>query len=1600
MTTTDDLQDLINTNSTCGYELKRLTDRVITSVNEVRNNTPGAAAADVRVIVYKSSIVLNDIPRVTNDCMGELLGNKTNEAAFETRDLLRKTFGVIIDQLIETGTTDMGKDVAQDDYMLKVANMGLVVLSTIDPTGIAYMASQFVQPICGPTAYLGEIDDGTLYDALGLTTVDEAFVGSYGTWAKSGDGVVHLILESVDTEDVSVVVHSGGDKYAEVKVAAGETVTWDSTIPELQDKTMYLDRWRPGILGLPVAIPGSFSDDSVQLSESFGGPHGTDFSDEASVSAGQTIASITIRAGERVDGISLEITGPTAATFSHGGSGGTENTLKLGADEYITSMEAHWGKKNDHTRIFYLSFGTSAGNSVAGGSTTDDKNSVTAPEGFQLGGFFGKGGDEIDLLGAIWTRIAAETAPPATEAPAPPATEAPAPEPATEASAAATDPPAVQVEVTEASAEGTEAPAASTDASAEGTGASVVQVEVTEASTEGTEAPVASTDASAKGTGASAASTDASAESTGASAASTDASAESTGASAASTDASAESTGASAASAAASSAEGTKTLAKIREELADGTEAPAAGTEVQAAATEAPAAPTEAPAPAISVEDSVQLSESFGGPHGTDFSDEAAATSGQTVASITIRAGERVDGISLEITGPTAATFSHGGSGGTENTLKLGADEYITSMEAHWGKKNDHTRIFYLSFGTSAGNSVAGGSMTDDKNSVTAPEGFQLGGFFGKGGDEIDLLGAIWTSIVVVTAPPTEAPTPAPAPGTEEPDFAPGTVVPAGGTTKKVMKAVQLSESFGGPHGNQFSDQAAATSGQTIGSITVRGAKRVDGLTLEVVGPTAATFIHGGTGGTDNTLKLGAGEHITSMEVHWGQRNGHTRIFFLNFGTSAGNSVAVGSQTAEKATITAPEGYQLGGFFGRDGDEIDLLGVVWTSIEVVEDVAMAPVSADEDIVLSEIFGGPHGLAFSDINSIKFGQTLSSITIRAGERVDAVTLQIATPTEKTFNHGGKGGTENTLTLGDGEYITSMEAHSGKKNDHTRVFYLKFGTSAGNFIEAGSKTDGVGTATAPEGFQLSGFYGRAENEVDQLGVIWTRITAKNIELTDTSGIGNGTYGTSIRNWVGPTIGDASDTACYRKTTAYDSNNICPLGYGKDDDDCLARCPLAYPVACGAECIPQNDDCALEVIWKIGSVIAVALNVLSGGVFGQILAAYKTAKWAITCAANVVSVVRSLIYYIRYQQTAAPQGDTEELLTVAYQADVVLIDLPRAICVCLGMPVPKGTEFADTVLQVVEGIVKQAITNGDEILSTGANALSLLTGSGAINKTDATVDELQDLVDKNSSCGYELKRLTDRVRDSVLEVRDKTPGSSAKDIRVVVYKSPIVMNDIPTVTNNCMGELLSSKTLKAAYETRDMLRKTFEVIVDQLIDTGTTDLGESVAEDEYMREVANMGLVVLSTIDPTGIAYMASQFVQPICGPTAYLGEIDDGTLNDALGLTTVDEAFAGSYGSWTKSGDGVVHLIFESTDTKDVTVVVHSGGDDYAEVDVGAGDTVTWDATIPELQDKQMYLDRWRPGILGLPGSGGGSLLLWIPRSSAGGHITMHVRINVS
>ncbi|KAL3663477.1 hypothetical protein V7S43_011365 [Phytophthora oleae] len=156
----------------------------------------------------------------------------------------------------------------------------------------------------------------------------------------------------------------------------------------------------------PISSTFSWTlNDEIRVSNAVGGPHGDQFTDVASAAGGQTVKSLTLRSGSRVDAVSVTTSAPTATTISHGGTGGTAKTLTLSSGEYITSVEAHWGKYSSHTRIFYLKFTTSLGNTLSGGTTTDDSAIVHAPDGYQLSAFHGRDGDEIDALGAIWTKI-------------------------------------------------------------------------------------------------------------------------------------------------------------------------------------------------------------------------------------------------------------------------------------------------------------------------------------------------------------------------------------------------------------------------------------------------------------------------------------------------------------------------------------------------------------------------------------------------------------------------------------------------------------------------------------------------------------------------------------------------------------------------------------------------------------------------------------------------------------------------------------------------------------------------------------------------------------------------------------------------------------------------------------------------------------------------------------------------------------------------------------------------------------------------------------------------------------------------------------------
>ncbi|GMF37252.1 unnamed protein product [Phytophthora lilii] len=130
------------------------------------------------------------------------------------------------------------------------------------------------------------------------------------------------------------------------------------------------------------------------------------------------------------------------------------------------------------------------------------------------------------------------------------------------------------------------------------------------------------------------------------------------------------------------------------------------------------------------------------------------------------------------------------------------------------------------------------------------------------------------------------------------------------------------------------------------------------------------------------------------------------------------------------------------------------------------------------------------------------QILASVALMSSNHF-ATALDIGVVLSKTIG-GPHGGSPNTLTLGDGEYITGMEAHYGEKDDHTRIKYIKFTTNKGNTVEGGNpdkKMKGAETDSAPMGYQLGGFFGRCGNELDSVGAIWTSNQMQSTEAVPT-------------------------------------------------------------------------------------------------------------------------------------------------------------------------------------------------------------------------------------------------------------------------------------------------------------------------------------------------------------------------------------------------------------------------------------------------------------------------------------------------------------------
>ncbi|EGZ30417.1 hypothetical protein PHYSODRAFT_466670 [Phytophthora sojae] len=485
---------------------------------------------------------------------------------------------------------------------------------------------------------------------------------------------------------------------------------------------------------------------------------------------------------------------------------------------------------------------------------------------------------------------------------------------------------------------------------------------------------------------------------------------------------------------------------------------------------------------------------------------------------------------------------------------------------------------------------------------------------------------------------------------------------------------------------------------------------------------------------------------------------------------------------------------------------------------------------------------------------------------------------------------------------------------------------------------------------------------------------------------------TVSADLPNWVSPV--NASQSGCYRKT--YFSRKTCAQGYESDGiATCWAQCPLNYPVECGMECIPQSADCTSQMLKKVSSVGTVALNAATAGIFGELVKASKAITLGVKCSQKLYSASSSLKDYA--DELQANGTEPKQILTLVNQSDLVINQLPTAVATCLGLPVSEDTlKLNAEVAGIVNQIVMEVVANGASLLHP-KNFLAFMSDLGvddSVKDMDGdSVAQLQDVLSSGVTCGSKLQVITDQVTQFIVAAKQQDPSASVSAIRQALSVSKLLVSDIPDVTNNCVRNLTED-----AFTTRDSLRSIMSTITDGLVDKSADEDGKSTSIADYLASVAKMGLDVIGILDPTGIADMLSTFIQPICGPTAFMGEIDDGLLEDALALTTEGDAFKGSHGSWKRVGDGAVNITFKSVDTEDVTVNIHSGGDTVAKVKVRSGETVTWSSTVKELQDKTLYFDRWRPGRFNIPTSAGGSLVLWVPHSSTGGNIQLFVKIN--
>lgn len=132
-------------------------------------------------------------------------------------------------------------------------------------------------------------------------------------------------------------------------------------------------------------------------------------------------------------------------------------------------------------------------------------------------------------------------------------------------------------------------------------------------------------------------------------------------------------------------------------------------------------------------------------------------------------------------------------------------------------------------------------------------------------------------------------------------------------------------------------------------------------------------------------------------------------------------------------------------------------------------------------------GGPGGAWFDDEPTLRPRPEVRGVVARGAGRVDRIGIVLADGVSR--EHGGDGGSAQSLALSPGEHLVEMVIEIDRFLQ--RVGRLELQTSWGREFIVGSTRGDRYQFAAPDGWHLVGFHGKAGGEIDRLGPIFAPI-----------------------------------------------------------------------------------------------------------------------------------------------------------------------------------------------------------------------------------------------------------------------------------------------------------------------------------------------------------------------------------------------------------------------------------------------------------------------------------------------------------------------------